>query len=202
MIAGDEPAGAGGERFEELLAAVRGADRRALDRIFEAAYADLRALARSVRRSFPEDSLEVSGLVSEAYLKLLRARRISIADRVHFFALVARAMRQILICRAQEKRRLKRGGGVPPQELDENAAAPGPSLPLDDLLTLQAGVERLAARDPRLAQLVELRFVEGLTEEEIAAIFGLSARTVRREWSRARDFLEAELVRAPADRDD
>ena len=186
-------------RFEELLAAVRGADRRALDRIFEAAYEELRALARSVRRSFPEDSLEISGLVSEAYLKLLRAQRISVADRVHFFSLVARAMRQILISRAQEKSRLKRGGGAPRLELDEESAERAPALSLDEMLTLQDGLERLAARDPRQAQLVELRFLEGLTEEEISALFGLSVRTVRREWSRARAFLGQSLGRAPAD---
>ncbi|KAB2956091.1 MAG: sigma-70 family RNA polymerase sigma factor [Thermoanaerobaculia bacterium] len=200
MTAFEDASGSSEARFEEMLEAVRGADRRALDRIFEVAYGELRALARSVRRSFPEDSLEISGLVSETYLKLLRARRISIADRVHFFSLVARAMRQILICRAQQKGRLKRGGGASRQALDESEVAAGPTLPLDELLTLQTGLERLAERDPRLAQLVELRFVEGLNESEIAAIFGLSARTVRREWSRARTFLEAELQRAPAAR--
>jgi RNA polymerase sigma factor (TIGR02999 family) len=177
---------------------VNGSDRRALDRIFEAAYEELRALARSVRRSFPEDSLEITGLVSETYLKLLRARRISVADRVHFFSLVARAMRQILISRAQEKSRIKRGGGAPREELDEETAAGRSALSLDELLTLQDGLERLAERDPRQVQLVELRFVEGLTEEEIAALFGLSVRTVRREWSRARAFLGDSLRQSPA----
>jgi RNA polymerase sigma factor (TIGR02999 family) len=183
------------DRFEDLLAAVRRRDRAALDRLFEVAYDELRVLARSVRKSFPEDSLEVTGLVSETYLKLLRARRISVADRVHFFSLVARAMRQILIGRVQEKKRLKRGGGAPRSELDPEAAAAAASpLDLEDLMTLEQGLARLAERDPRQAQIVELRFVEGLSEDEVAALFGLSARTVRREWSRARSFLEESLV--------
>ena len=182
------------DRFDDLLAAVRRRDRAALDRLFEVAYDELRILARSVRKSFPEDSLEVTGLVSETYLKLLRARRISVADRVHFFSLVARAMRQILIGRVQEKRRLKRGGGSPRRELDPEAPAPAAPLDLEDLMTLEQGLARLAEHDPRQAQIVELRFVEGLSEDEVAALFGLSARTIRREWSRARSFLEQNLV--------
>jgi RNA polymerase sigma factor (TIGR02999 family) len=182
------------DRFADLLAAVRRKDRSALDRLFEEVYEELRALARSVRRSFPRDSLEVAGLVHETYLKLARAQRISVEDRIHFFALVARAMRQILIARAEEKGRLKRGGGAAKLELDPDApAAPGP-LAVEDLLTLEAGLQRLSAHDPRQAQIVELRFLEGLTEEEIAALFGLSVRTIRREWSRAREFLETRVT--------
>jgi len=190
------PSDASVQRFEELLLAVREKDRAALDRLFELAYDELRQLARSVRRSFPEDSLEVTGLVSETYLKLVRARRLSIEDRVHFFALVARAMRQVLIGRAQEKGRLRRGGGAPKVELDERTPAPGGPLSAEDLLTLDEGLERLAEHDPRQVQIVELRFLEGLSEEEVAALFGLSSRTVRREWARARAFLEQEMTEA------
>src|SRR5512143_1066634 len=114
------PEAADHDRFDELLAAVRRHDRAALDRLFETAYEELRGLARSVRRSFPEDSLEVTGLVHEAYLKLMRARRIEVADRVHFFSLVARAMRQILLGRLEEKARLKRGGATHRVEIDES----------------------------------------------------------------------------------
>jgi RNA polymerase sigma factor (TIGR02999 family) len=181
------------DSFSDLLAAVRRRDRAALDRLFEGAYDELRVLARSVRKSFPEDSLEISGLVHETYLKLMRARRIEVADRVHFFSLVARAMRQILLARLEEKARLKRGGGARRVELDAGVAAAPAALAVEDLMTLEAGLTRLAEHEPQLAQLVELRFVEGLTEEEIAALFGLSARTVRREWARARSFLEEAL---------
>jgi len=194
-----EPEGdvAGRDRFEDLLAAVRRRDRAALDRLFETAYEELRALARSVRRSFPEDSLEITGLVHETYLKLMRAQRIEVADRVHFFSLVARAMRQILLGRLEEKGRIKRGGAARRVEIEEGVAASPEPLAIEELLTLEKGVERLSALSPRLAQLVELRFVEGLTEEEIASLFGLSARSVRREWSRARAFLEEELQAPP-----
>lgn len=191
------PESADRDRFEELLAAVRRHDRAALDRLFETAYEELRALARSVRRSFPEDSLEVTGLVHEAYLKLMRAQRIEVADRVHFFSLVARAMRQILLGRLEEKGRLKRGGASHRVEIDESTAAAPGALAVEDLLTLEAGLARLSERAPQLAQVVELRFVEGLTEDEIAALFGLSARSVRREWARARAFLEEQMQRAP-----
>jgi RNA polymerase sigma factor (TIGR02999 family) len=181
------------DRFADLLAAVRRKDRSALDRLFEEVYEELRVLARSVRRSFPRDSLEVAGLVHETYLKLARAKRISVEDRIHFFALVSRAMRQILIARAEEKGRLKRGGGAPKLELDpDSPAVPGP-LAIEELMTLERGLERLSAHDPRQAQIVELRFLEGLTEEEIASLFGLSVRTIRREWSRAREFLETRV---------
>ena len=182
------------DRFAELLAAVSRRDRSALDRLFEEVYEELRVLARSVRRSFPRDSLEVAGLVHETYLKLARASRISVEDRIHFFALVSRAMRQILIARAEEKHRLKRGGGAATLELDpESPARPSP-LTIEELITLERGLERLNAHDPRQAQIVELRFLEGLTEDEIAAIFGLSVRTIRREWSRAREYLEPRVT--------
>jgi RNA polymerase sigma factor (TIGR02999 family) len=192
-----EPGRGPRDSFAELLEAVSASDRAALDRLFEQVYEELRTLARSVRRTFPEDSLEISGLVSETYLKLLRARRITVNDRVHFFSLVARAMRQILIGRAQEKSRLKRGGGVRTQQLDDQLQipAPGSALSADELLGLERSLAKLAERDPRQVQIVELRFLEGLSEADIAALFGLSARTVRREWSRAREFLEAELSR-------
>jgi len=193
MPAGRRPSDASVARFEELLGAVRARDRAALDRLFEMAYSELRSLARSVSRSFPEDSLEVTGLVSETYLKLVRAKRLSIEDRVHFFALAARAMRQILIGRAQQKGRQKRGGGERTLEVDDTTPDPGGPLSAEDLIALDEGLARLAEHDPRQVQIVELRFLEGLSEEEVASLFGLSTRTVRREWARARTFLEHEM---------
>lgn len=180
-----------GARITEALSAVRGGDRDALNTVFAAVHAELRRLARAQRRRHaPDATLETTGLVHELYLKLSCPARLSVEDRAHFFALAARAMRQILVSSARRRLAAKRGGGVASVPLPTEAAP----LPLPELLALHQGLERLEEVDPGLAQLVELRFFAGLTEEEIAEQRKVSSRTVRRDWQAARAFLLSQLA--------
>ncbi len=178
-----------------LLAAVREGDRSALDTIFDRLYAELKRLARSqLRYGRSAVSLDTTALVHEAYLKLVRAETLSLADRGHFFALAAKAMRQILLGHAEHLRRQKRGGGVEALPFDDRVATPA-LWQAEQLCAVDEAVDALERLAPRLARIVELRFFVGLNEGEIGELLGHSERTVRREWRKARAFLQVELER-------
>lgn len=178
-----------------LLAAVRSGDRSALDTIFDRLYTELKRLARSqLRFGRSAVALDTTALVHEAYLKLVKAERLALVDRGHFFALAARAMRQILIGHAEHLRRQKRGGGIEAVPLDEQIAAPA-LWQAEQLLAVDVALAELERLSPRLARLVELRFFVGLNETEIGELCEQSERTVRRDWRKARAFLQVELER-------
>jgi len=178
-----------------LLAAVREGDRSALDRIFDRLYAELKKLARSqLRYGRTAASLDTSALVHEVYLKLVRAESLSLADRSHFFALAAKAMRQILIGHADSLRRQKRGGGAVLLPLDEELVAPA-LWQAEQLVAVDVALAELERLAPRLARIVELRFFVGMNETEIGTLLEQSERTVRRDWRKARAFLHVELER-------
>jgi RNA polymerase sigma factor (TIGR02999 family) len=176
----------------ELLLAHRGGDATALDRLVPLVYDDLRRIARGqLRRRRPGDTLNTTGLVHEAYVRLVDQTRASWRDRGHFFAVSAIAMRQIVVDHARRRMRAKRGGDrvtVPLDDVQEPAAREaGRILEIDEAL------ERLAKVDRRLVQVVECRYFAGLTEEETAAALGVSVRTAQREWFKARAWLRQEL---------
>jgi RNA polymerase sigma factor (TIGR02999 family) len=176
----------------ELLRAVEGGDKAARDRLFAVVYAELRGLARGQLRRIPaRDTLSTTALVNETYLKLAGERPWSARDRSHFFALAARAMRQILVDHARRRARQKRGGGAEPVSLNE-ALLPAPDR-AEELLALDAALLRLEAMDAELAQIVEWRFFAGLSVEEVAELLAISDRTVKRHWRAARAFLFQEL---------
>ena len=141
--------------------------------------------------------LDTTSLVHEAFLKLVDGARADWNDRVHFFSVASRAMRHIVIDVARARRRAKRGGGLVPVELRESQV----HLPARrvDLLDLDRALDRLAELDPRLARLVELRFFGGLSEAEAAETLGLSERTLRRDWLKAKAVL-ATLLDEPGGR--
>lgn len=185
-------------RITESLVAARLGDRDAFNTVFTAVHDELRRLARAQRRRHsPDATLDTTALVHETYLKLALPANLSVEDRGHFFALAARAMRQILVTSARRRQAQKRGGGVPAlsgAELAEGAPLSGVSpFPLPELLAIHQSLERLEELDADLARLVELRFFAGLTEEEIAELRGVSSRTVRRDWKAARAFLLRQL---------
>jgi RNA polymerase sigma factor (TIGR02999 family) len=135
--------------------------------------------------------LNTTAVVHEAYLKLVDAPQVSVRDRQHFLALAARAMRQILVDHARRQRALKRGGDARHTELDRgDAPVESPTL---DVLAFEDALNKLGALESRLVQIVELRFFTGLSVDETAAALGLAARTVDRDWKRARAFLHQEL---------
>ena len=174
-----------------LLEAARCGSSEARAEAFEIAYDELRRIARRQLRALrPGQTLATTALVHEAFLKLVR-RPVGCEDETHFFALAARAMRQILVDYARERGALKHGGDLRRTLLDDDSMAveaiAGEMLDLDRALT------RLEAVDERLARLVEWRFFGGMTEEEIAKAEGVDPRTVRRDWQKARAFLYREL---------
>lgn len=174
------------------------ADGEVLDHLVPAVYGELKRLARSRlgRGGRRPGHLDTTSLVHEVYLKLQGGSG-DFQNRPHFFAVVARAMRQVVIDEARRVMADKRGGGERPVTLDEGLLAAGAALPVEagapQLLALDAALDRLEELSPRLAGVVELRFFAGLTEEETAEQLGLSARTVRRDWTKARAWLHREL---------
>lgn len=168
-----------------LLAAARDGDRDALDQLVPLVYDDLRRLAgRELRREMGHRTMHATALVHELWLKLSGAGPVEASSRTHFFAIAARAMRQVLVDQARRRRAEKRGGEWQATTLGEGDAAV--DVDVDEMLALDDALERL---DPRQRQIVEMRFFGGLEEREIAQVLGTSERTVRREWVRARAHL-------------
>jgi RNA polymerase sigma factor (TIGR02999 family) len=173
------------------LAASRNGDEAAFSQAFELAYSELRRIARrQLRRLRPGQTLTTTSLVHEAFLKLVQ-KAVSPADRAHFLALASRAMRQILVDYARKVRSVKHGGGLRPQTLDQDGV-PVEALG-EELIDIDRALSRLEAIDERLARVVEWRFFGGMSEEEVGEALGTTARTVRRDWRKARAFLYQEL---------
>jgi RNA polymerase sigma factor (TIGR02999 family) len=179
----------------ELLLAHRGGRADALDRLVPLVYEDLRRVARGqLRRHRPGDSMNTTGLVHEAYVRLVDQSRASYRDRGHFFAVCAVAMRQIIVDYARGRGRQKRGGDQVVVPLDEASEPPDRAArEAERLIDIDAALHKLAQYDERLARVVECRFFAGLSEEETAEALGLSLRTAQREWFKARAWLRAEL---------
>lgn len=180
-----------------LLRDVQRGSEAAEGALFDLVYEELKVLARArLRSEGPEVSLCTTGLVHEAYLKLLPIEAIDWRDRTHFFATAARAMRRILIDRARGAARLKRGGGRRPVALSEagSNALPDPiAADADDLLALDEALDRLGALSPRQLRVVELRFFADLSVPETAEVLDVAVNTVKRDWTTARVWLNREL---------
>ena len=185
------PPPAPGPGVTQLLRAARDGDGAALDALFARVYEELRGLAHQVRRGRAGETLHTTALVHEAYIKLVPSAAMSFESRAHFFAVAARAMRQVLVDAARRRAAGKRGGGDALVSFDERVHSP--PMRGEELLALDDALERLLALDERRGRIVEHRFFAGLTAEETAAAMGISLRTVEREWRTARAWLVAEL---------
>ncbi|HZS53342.1 MAG TPA: sigma-70 family RNA polymerase sigma factor [Bryobacteraceae bacterium] len=164
----------------------------ALKKLTPLVYEELRRLAhRYMQGQRPDHTLQTTALVNEAYLRLAEQKKPNFANRSHFFAVAAKAMRHILVDQAKAAQRQKRGDGAVKVELDE-AALVSPQEP-KAILDLNDALERLGTLDPRKAQVVELRYFGGLKEEEIADVLKVSAVTVRRDWVFAKTWLYGQL---------
>ena len=174
----------------ELIHEARAGSKPAADRLFTLVYDDLHRLA--ARQLQPFGGMATTSLVHETYLKLARPAALALNDRQHFFAVAARAMRQIAINHVRERLASKRGGGAAVVTL---GAADSVAVGTEgsDLLALDAALDRLADSDARLAQLVELRFFGGMSLEEAGAAIGLSPTTLKRDWRKARAFLHGAI---------
>lgn len=176
----------------QWLDAARGGDRGALDRVLSTLYHELHAMARRQLAGQYGQTLDATALVHEAYLKLIGRRDVQFDDRAHFFAYAASAMRSVVVDYARQRLAQKRGGDLHRvTELPDDVEG---GLRLDeDLLGLDTALTKLAAVDAKLAQVVELRYFAGLSEQEIAELLQRSERSIRRDWQKARLFLLASL---------
>jgi RNA polymerase sigma factor (TIGR02999 family) len=176
-----------------VLDAIRAGDPEAPAQLWPLVYEELRRLAaHRLAREAPGQTLQPTALVHEAYLRLLGGEAEKHGGgRDYFFAAAAQAMRRILVDDARRKRRVKHGGGWQRQDLDPDQFHA--SAESDDLLALHEALERLTAADPRVAELVTLRYFAGLSLPQVAATLGISLRTADRWWAYARAWLLAEL---------
>jgi len=182
------PGSADSTQITRLLAAVRNGDQRAIDHVFSLVYAELHTAARrQLARARPGQTLNTTVLVHEAYLKLVDSAQADWRDRGHFFAVAAKAMRQIIIDYARWASRKKRGGGVQRISLDTIDVADKERA--GELVALDAALTSLESFSTHLARIVELRFFAGLSVEETAEALALPPHQIKREWRKARAFL-------------
>jgi RNA polymerase sigma factor (TIGR02999 family) len=186
--------------FTTLLCAVGKGDRSAEQRLLELVYGELRSLAaHKLARERAGHTLQATALVHEAYLRLLQGESPQFENRRHFFGAAAEAMRRILVERARERGRLKRGGDRRRVELQDSDLVELPeSL---DLLALDEALEKLTAEDPEKADLVKLHFFTGLPLEDAGEMLGISRASAYRYWNFARAWLYEQMCSEPPQRD-
>jgi len=190
---GNTPATAPGE-VTRLLRDCRGGSRDAFDRLFEVVYVELRRIAAGqLRREKAGQTLHPTGLVHELCLKLSGQAEVDFENRGHFFAIAARAMRQIRIDAARRRNADRRGAGERPVTLSNVRLGVAPDY--DQLLALDSALDRLDQIEPSLRLVVEYRYFAGFSEGEIASLLGVSERSVQRDWARARAWLYREIYR-------
>jgi RNA polymerase sigma factor (TIGR02999 family) len=183
------------QEVTQLLADWSQGDDAALTRLTPLVYEELRRLAHHhMVGQRPDHTLQTTALVNEAYLRLAGQTNPSWQDRAHFFAVAARAMRQILVNYAESLRTQKRGGGALKVELNE-AAIVSPEQ-LKEIADVHEALERLATVDSRKARVVELKYFAGLSHNEIAEVMKTSVITIRRDWAFAKAWLHKELNNA------
>lgn len=182
-----------GANETQMRAEVASGRRDTLDRLMPIIYEQLRLIAhRQLTLRERGSTLSTTGLVHEAYLKLVDHSRLAWGDRSHFFALASVAMRHILVDRAKARLAQKREGALQRVTLDSDELA-GEDQP-QAVLDLSEALDRLAIVEPRLARVVECRFFGGLSEEETAEALGVTMRTVQRDWAKARMLLRRALA--------
>lgn len=190
----DDPRAPG--RITEMLRRAEPGDRETYDQVFPLLYPELRRLARrQLAGRVPGRTLSPTALIHEVYLRVVDQRQARFEDRARFCAYAARVMRTVLVDEARTRSARKRGRGWTPVELDEG------SLPVeaqaDLVLAIHEALTLLAEEDARLAHLVECRFFGGMSDAEVAEVLGISDRTVRREWLKARTWLHSRLAEPP-----
>lgn len=177
----------------KLLRQAQAGDSAAMSELFELLYPELRRIAR--KRLALDDRgtlLDTTALVHECYLKLVAGARVQPADRAHFLAYSASAMRSIVVDFARARSAERRGGGLRMVTLDSAVADALPAGE-EEVIRVHEALDDLAALDARLARVVEMRYFGGLADDEIAEVLGVGVRTVRRDWGKARLLLSAAL---------
>ena len=169
-----------------LIARARQGDRPAFDQLFELLYPELRRIAHTrLTRNVRDVLIDTTALVNECYLKLVQTQRLRAEEREHFLGYAATVMRSIIVDAARAARTERRGGGVAHVPLDTEISDATPNAE-DEILDVNAALQQLALLDARLVRVVEMRYFGGMTDAEIGQALGLTDRTVRRDWEKAR----------------
>lgn len=183
-------------KLTELLGKQQAGDDEARGALFGVAYAELRRLARSRLRAGGRNTvMDTTCLVHEAYMRFVSAGELRSQDRRAFFSYASRVMRSIIVNSARDQIAQKRGGHRRPMTLSTQLAADVPDDP-DVIVTVHEALERLERADPRLAQVAQMRYFGGYSDQEIADVLNIAERTVRRDWDKARLIL-AQLIGEP-----
>ncbi len=170
----------------QLIVRAREGDRGAFDAIFETLYPELRRIAHArLSRNVRDTLMDTTALVHECYMKFLGAQRLVVEDRAHFLAYSATAMRSIIVDAARAARAERRGGGAAHVTLNTEHAD-SVAHAEDEIVDVDGALNELAQLDRRLVQVVEMRYFGGMTDAEIGAALGVTDRTVRRDWDKAR----------------
>ena len=186
------------QEVTQLLAAWRGGDPQALDKLMPLVYDELRRIAsRYMKREHPGHTLQTTALVNEAYLRMVGQQNVDWQNRAHFFGVAASVMRHLLVDRARANGRVRRGGN--PQQVTLDEAAVVSEQKGEELLALDEALTKLNEIDERKVKIVELRYFSGLSAVETADVLGVSEITVKREWLKAKAWLYRELSLGTAD---
>ncbi len=180
-----------------LFGAARSGDDHAIGKIFSALYPDLKVVAKArLRRNSRLTMMDTTVLVHESFLRFQKLGKVDFSDRHHFLAYAARVIRTVIVDIVRNEQADKRGGEFSKQSLDtivQEGVADSRPDDQADVLAIAEALDALATVDPRLASVVEMRYFAGFTEEEIASALGVTSRTVRRDWEKARAFLMVAL---------
>jgi RNA polymerase sigma factor (TIGR02999 family) len=177
----------------DLIRRAQNGETGALQSVFEITYEELRHLARKrLQGAARSAALDTTALVHECYLRFANAKRLSVEDRVHFFRYAGRAMRSVIVDLARGALRTKRGSGENPVSLSTTISE-STSAGEEQILRVHDALDELTQIDPRLVQVVEMRYFAGMTEVEIAGALGVTDRTIRRDWEKARLLLAQAL---------
>jgi RNA polymerase sigma factor (TIGR02999 family) len=181
--------------ISELIQRANAGDADAVNRLFSALYRELHALAHArIRRNQPDVVLDTTALLHESYLRLMKADGLEVQNRAHFLAYAARTMRSIVVDFARQRQAQRRGGGAPQLTLDTDVAQMLHAAQHEDqVLRVHEALQELEAVDARMVRVVEMRYFGGLSEEEVGQALGVTARTVRRDWEKARLLLAVAL---------
>jgi len=183
---------AASDQITQLLSEWKNGDRSKFDALFQLVYDELRVIASNyMRRERIDHTLQTTALVNEAYIKLVAKPGPAFENRVYFFAIAAKVMRQILIDHARTRGYGKRGGGAAKFSLDETAILSNERG--QELVALDEALKKLGSLDPRKADVVELRFFGGLTIDETADFLRVSRNTVKRDWEMAKAWLYQQI---------
>lgn len=177
----------------DLISRAQGGDAEAFERVFALTYNDLRDLARARLRAGPRNTLlDTTALVHESYLRFVRAGSLKVEDRTHFLRYAGCVMRSVIVDFVRERMAQRRGGDAQRITLDTDVADGVPAGE-EEILRVHAALEELGQHDERMVRVVEMRYFGGLSEVEIGAALGVTPRTVRRDWEKARLFLAEAL---------